>query len=171
MRRGRLNVETLEALQEVAQRFIKAHKDNDVETQRNILRQLVEDEQSIYQEKQRLLAELKTLGQEARIGGRPEERVARLIALFKFSANLKAVGQDELADEETTETAMQVTRDAFQELKSIGSEGLNPWSTCSTTPTRMSAVPRRFCCYRTCPSARYRCWRNFGPSRAAVTHP
>jgi len=125
MRGRRFNVESLEELQQIAQRFIEAHKDNDVETQRSILRQLAEDEQSIYEEKQRLLAELKTLRQEARIGGSPEERVARLIALFKFSANLKADGHDELDDEETTDTATQVTYDAFEELKSIGPEGLN----------------------------------------------
>jgi hypothetical protein len=125
MQGRRFNVDSLEELQQIAQRFIAAHKDNDVETQRSILRQLVEDEQSIYEEKQRLLAELKTLRQEARIAGRPEERTARLITLFKFAADLKAVGHDELADEETTEAGEQVTKDTFQELKSIGPQGLN----------------------------------------------
>ena len=57
MRSGALSVESLRTLQEVLQRFITAHEQNDAKTQHDILRQLIEREQAAYQRKLKLLAE------------------------------------------------------------------------------------------------------------------
>lgn len=119
MRGGPINVESLAALQEVLQRFIQAHQRNDVETQRYILQQLIQREKDSYQRKLRLLAELKTLIQEARAGKDAGDRIARLIAAFKFAAELRAVGYQELDDKETGDTAQKAKFDLYNQLKSI----------------------------------------------------
>ena len=119
MRGGPINVGALEALQGVLQRFIKAHQDNDVETQHDILRQLIEREQAAYQRKLKLLAELKTLMQEARAEKGTQNRVISLIEAFKFAANLRAIGYDELDDRETATKATRAAQDAFNQLEAI----------------------------------------------------
>jgi hypothetical protein len=63
------------------------------------------------------------LTQEVR-AAKETNREARLIALFKFSANLRAIGYDELADKETGGKATQATFDAAQKLKSIVPAGI-----------------------------------------------
>jgi len=118
-----ISVESLETLQGVLQRFIKAYQDNDVETQRNILRQLVEREQASYQRKLKLLAELKTIIHETRAARGIEERVMRLIAAFKFSCDLRAIGYEQLDDKETGDAAQGATSDLYDQLKAIIPEG------------------------------------------------
>ena len=114
-----INVESLKALQGVLQRFIQAHENNDVETQKDILRQLLEREQVAYQRKLKLLAELKTLMQEARTGRHTRERVARLIAAFRFAAELRVIGYRELDDKETGDTAQKAKFDLYDQIKGI----------------------------------------------------
>jgi HEAT repeat protein len=118
-----MNIESLEALHEIAQRFIKAHEDNDEQTQRDILRQLIEDEQEIYQRKLKLLAELKTLMQETRAVKEPKRRIARLIEAFRFSCDLRATGYEELADQETGDQAQKATFELYDQLKAMGPQG------------------------------------------------
>jgi hypothetical protein len=120
---GPINVGSLEALQGVLQRFIKAHQGNDIETQRDILQRLVEREQTAYQRKLKLLAELKTVIQETRAAQGTEERVTRLIAAFRFSCDLRAIGYEQLDDKETGDTAQDATSDLYHQLKAIIPEG------------------------------------------------
>jgi len=123
MRRGPLKIESLEALREIAQRFIKAHEDNDLETQRDILCGLIENEQEAYQRKLKLLAELKTLMQEARATKDIAERISRLVEAFRFSCDLRAIGYEELADQETGDKAQAGTFKLYDQLKAAGPEG------------------------------------------------
>jgi HEAT repeat protein len=121
MRGGK--IESLEALQELAQRFIKAHEDNDIEIQRKILHGLIENEQEAYQRKLKLLGELKLLMQQA---GRAKDvagRILRLVDAFRFSCDLRAIGCEELADQETGDKAQAATFKLYDELKGIGPEG------------------------------------------------
>ncbi len=118
--RGPINVDSLRALPEILQRFIEAHQKNDVEAQRDILRQLIERERVGYQRKLRLLAKLKTLVQEARAAKEGDECVRRLVTAFKFAADLRAIGYDELDDQETGATANQAAYDTFKELEAMG---------------------------------------------------
>ena len=119
MRSGALSVESLRTLQEVLQRFITAHEQNDAKTQHDILRQLIEREQAAYQRKIQLLAELKTLMQETRAVKGTQSRVISLIEAFKFAANLRAIGYDELDDRETATKATRAAQDAFNRLEAI----------------------------------------------------
>lgn len=123
MRRGPLKIESLDALREIAQRFLKAHEDNDLETQRDILRGLIENEQEAYQRKLMLLAELKTLMQEARATKDIDQRISRLAEAFRFSCDLRAIGYEELADQETGDKAQAATFKLYDQLKAAGPEG------------------------------------------------
>ena len=116
-------LDTLEDLHNLVQRFQAAEKDNDVETQQEIMKLLIRNEQEAYQRKLRLLAELKTLKQEARASEDETRRVKRLIALFKFCAELRRIGHDELADRETGDKATGAALKASEALKSIGPTG------------------------------------------------
>jgi hypothetical protein len=123
MRGGPIGIESLEDLHEIAQQFIQAHKDNDIEAQQGILRQLIENEQQVYQRKLRLLAELKTLKQEARAATSTSERVGRLVQAFKFSCNLRGIGYEELDDQETGHEAQRATFELYDQLKAVGPDG------------------------------------------------
>jgi hypothetical protein len=124
MRGVPLKLESFEDLHELAQRFTAARQNNDVDTQREILRLIISDEQECYQRKLKFLAELKTLGQEVRAAKGEAELIARLIELFRFSARLRGISYDELDDQETGKKATQATFDAAQQLKSIVPAGL-----------------------------------------------
>ena len=76
-----IKIESLEALREMAQRFMATHQENDVATQREILRELIEDEQDCYQRKLRLLAELKTFMQAARLIMIRSEHLLKIISI------------------------------------------------------------------------------------------
>jgi hypothetical protein len=118
-----IKIESLEALREMAQRFMATHQENDVATQREILRELIEDEQDCYQRKLRLLAELKTFMQAARTADGTQERVGRLIEAFRFSCNLRAIGYEELADQDTGNKAQEATFSLYDQLKAIIPDG------------------------------------------------
>lgn len=113
-----------EEVQAALEQFIKAHESGDVATQRHILREFIEREQIDYQRKLELLAELKTLKQEVRAAQGAAERITRLIALFRFAAELKTIGFFDLCDQETDEAAVRAVHDTAQELKAIGPAGL-----------------------------------------------
>jgi HEAT repeat protein len=123
MRGGPIKVDSLEELQEIAQRFIKAHEHNDIETQHEILRQLIENEQEAYQRKLRLLAELKTLMQEARAVKGTPEHIPRLVSALRFCCDLRAIGYEELADQETGDKAQEATFKLYDQLNATGPEG------------------------------------------------
>ncbi len=135
MRGGPVKLESLEDLRELAQQFMAAHKSNDLDTQRQILGLIISDEQDCYQRKLKLLAELKTLGQEVRAARGEAERIARLVALFKFSAELRGIGYDELDDQETGKEATRAIFDATQQLKSIVPSGLAALTELLTDPS------------------------------------
>jgi hypothetical protein len=115
---------SLKKTQAVLEQFLKAHEEGDVATQHHILMEFIEREQIDYQRKLKYLAELKTLKQEVRAARGTIDRVARLIALFRFAAPLMQIGFYDLCDKETEETAVRSTHDAGTELKAIGPEGM-----------------------------------------------
>lgn len=135
MRGGPFKLESLEDLHELAQRFLAANRDNDTETRREILHLIIENEQEAYRRKIQLLAELKTLKKEVRGAKSEADRVARLIALFKFSADLRAIGYDELADKETGDKATVTSFDTAQQLQAIGVAGIAALTELLTDPS------------------------------------
>ena len=123
MTKGKLNIESLEAFHALVQRYLKADQENDTATQLDILRALIRSEQEDYQRKLRLLAELNTLMNETRAARGTADRVSKLITAFKFAADLRAIGYDELADQETGEKATDAVHNIFSKLKRIDPEG------------------------------------------------
>lgn len=119
MKTAAIDVELLQALHDTLQRFIVAHEKSDADTQRDILRQLVEREQAAYQRKIEALGELKTLMREVRAARGVDNCVASLITAFKFAAELRAIAQDELDDRETAETATSAAHQLFEQLEAI----------------------------------------------------
>lgn len=117
------DIESLSGLHETLKQLIKAHDDGDLETERSILTAFVKREQAAYQRKLKLLAELKTLKQEARAAKEAQRKLARLVTLYKFAADLRAIGEDDLDDQETAKAANQVVHEVSTQLRTMIPEG------------------------------------------------
>ena len=124
MRGGPINVESLAASHEVLQRLAKAQEENDTATLQDILGQLIQREQDGYQRKQKLLAELNALRAATRAETDTAEHISRLIAAFKFAADLRAIGYDELDDRETGTEATWAAVAFRDELRTIVPAGV-----------------------------------------------
>ncbi|HEY1799008.1 MAG TPA: hypothetical protein VGG57_23040 [Stellaceae bacterium] len=111
------------ALQGTITRLIKAHNEGDLETQRSILRGFVKHEQASYERKVQLLGESKTMKQEMRTVKGPRKRLAHLVALYKFAADVRAIGKDEIDDRETYLTANRMLQQIYPEFTAFGPEG------------------------------------------------
>lgn len=124
MKNKPIDISSLQGMHETIQRLIKAQEEKDFKTQRDILTQLIKYEQDDYQRKLRLLTELKTLTQEADAAKDTEERIRRLIAVFRFSADLREIGYDDLDDKETGDRATDTAIEVCRELKAAVPDGL-----------------------------------------------
>ena len=123
MRRGPINIESLEGLREIIQRFLKAHEDNDVETQRDILREFIKNAQDGHERKHELLGRLNGVMQQVDAVTSVEERISCLAVAFRFAADLRSIGYEELDDQETGDKATDAAIEAAQKLKAIYPEG------------------------------------------------
>jgi hypothetical protein len=119
-----IDLKSLHGLSETLKRLIKAHDEGDVETQRSILTEFAKHEQATYQRKLRLLAELKTLKQEVRAARTPEDKISRLVTLYKFAADVRGIGKDRLDDQETYLTANSVVREVSAQFRALGTHGM-----------------------------------------------
>ena len=125
MRGGPIKFDTLGELRALIQRYLEAHDNNDVETQRAVLGALIEDEREAYKRKLELLAKLKILMERTRTAGQTRQRVSHLIEAFKFAANLRSIGYDELDDKETGDKATDAGIETAKALKAINPKGLS----------------------------------------------
>jgi hypothetical protein len=118
-----IDLKSLHGLNETLKQLLKAHDEGDIETQRSILTAFVKHEQTTYQRKVRLLAELKTLTQEARAARAPKDKISRLVTLYRFAADIRAIGKDELDDQETYLTANRVVQKVSAQFRALGAGG------------------------------------------------
>lgn len=115
MKRAPIDIETLQGVLDMTNRFLEAHEKGDIATQLGMLQQLFEFEKAQYAKKLEALAELKKLM--ARVTtAKGDERVAKLVDAFEFCAKLKVLGIDDLDDRETQRTAVRHMQRIAEEL-------------------------------------------------------
>jgi|HubBroStandDraft_6_1064221.scaffolds.fasta_scaffold1149545_1 hypothetical protein len=117
-----IDIDTLQGVLDMTNRFLEAHEKGDITTQLSMLRELVEFERAQYAKKLEALAKLKNIMNRVRIA-KGDSRKANLVDAFEFCAKLEQLGVDDLADQETQRLAVQNMHRVAQQLDEILPEG------------------------------------------------